>query len=160
MVEKKPQAPPAPTGPIPVVDGQFKVPSKPGEKSNLIGNRCKTCGEVFFPARVACRKCTSMEMEEFVFPTVGKLYSYTTIRVKPPHSLINVPYVVGLVEVEGGEKVKTQLDVKDQSELTIGQDVELIIDVIGKMYEPMGLIKPGTEVLGWKFRPVKKQGGN
>jgi uncharacterized OB-fold protein len=94
-------------------------------------------------------------MEEFIIPTVGKLYSFTTIRVRPPHSIMQVPYVVGLVEVAGGEKVKTLIDVKDQSELKIGMDVELIIDVIGKMVEPMGVIKPGQEVLGWKFRPVR-----
>ncbi|MFH1382684.1 MAG: Zn-ribbon domain-containing OB-fold protein [Chloroflexota bacterium] len=156
MVTKKPEAEATPTGPVPIIEGYFKVPAKPGQTSNLLGNKCKSCGEVFFPARVCCRKCSSEDMEPFTFPTVGKLYSFTTIRVKPPHTLMQVPYVVGLVEVEGGEKVKTLIDVKDQKELQIGMDVELVIDVIGKMVEQMGLIKPGQEVLGWKFRPVKK----
>lgn len=151
----KPEKQETTTSPVPIREGLLKVPSKLGKTSNLIGNKCRSCGEVFFPARVCCRHCSSEDMEEFIIPTVGKLYSFTTIRVRPPHSIMQVPYVVGLVEVAGGEKVKTLIDVKDQSELKIGMDVELIIDVIGKMVEPMGVIKPGQEVLGWKFRPVR-----
>ena len=154
MVTKKSERQEIGTSPVPIQEGLFRVPSKPGQPSNLIGNKCRSCEEVFFPARVCCRQCSSGDMEEFIIPTVGKLYSFTTIRVKPPHSIVQVPYVVGLVEVAGGEKVKTLIDVKDQSELKIGMDVELIIDVIGKMDEPMGVIRPGQEVLGWKFKPV------
>ncbi|MBI4284904.1 MAG: OB-fold domain-containing protein [Chloroflexi bacterium] len=148
---------PTGTSPAPIGEGYFVIPAKPSERPRLLGNKCRSCGEVFFPRRVACRNCSSQDMEDIVFSSSGKLYAFTTIRVRPPHCIVPVPYMLGIVELEGGERVRTLLTDCDQSSLEIGMDMELGIESIGKAQEPVGKIEVGQEVQAWKFRPVRKR---
>ncbi len=95
-------------------------------------------------------------MEKIPLSRVGKLFSFTTVRVKPPHFIGEVPYLVGVVELPEGERIKTLLTGCDQSFLEIGMEMELVIEPVGRLKAPMGNIEAGTEVLGWKFRPLRK----
>jgi len=97
-------------------------------------------------------------MEKVTLSRVGKLFSFTTVRVKPPHFIGEVPYLVGVVELPEGERIKTLLTGCDQSELEIGMEMELVIERVGKLKAPIGSIDAGTEVSGWKFRPLRKGG--
>ena len=144
-------------GPIPIGEGLFVVPPSPSEKPYIIGSKCRSCGESFFPKRVSCAHCSSFDMEEFAFNRIGKLYSFTTIRVKPPHYIGPVPFMMGIVELPEKERVRTLLTDCDQGSLEIGMDMELVIEVVGKSIEPVGKVEKGQDVLGWKFRPVRKQ---
>lgn len=65
-------------------EGQFTMPSIPGEQPRLIGSRCRACGEYFFPKQVACANCLKQDMEEVLLSPRGKLYSYTIVRQRPP----------------------------------------------------------------------------
>ena len=95
-------------------------------------------------------------MEKVTLSRVGKLFSFTTVRVKPPHFIGEVPYLVGVVELPEGERIKTLLTGCDQSELEIGMEMELVIERVGKLKAPIGNIDAGTQVSGWKFRPLRK----
>ena len=143
--------------PTPIEEGLFTLPSSPLEKPHLIGKKCHSCGETFFPGRVRCRHCSSQDMEEVALSPTGRLYSFTTIRVKPPHFIGQVPYLVGVVELPEGERIRTLLTDCDQDSLEIGMDMELVIESAGKIAEPFGKIESGTELLGWKFRPVGRR---
>lgn len=141
----------------PIQEGLFELPSTPSERPYLIGNRCRSCGETFFPKRVCCRRCSSGDLEKVSLSRIAKLYSFTTIRVKPPHFIGQVPYMVGIVELPEGERIRTLLADCDQNSLEIGMEMELIIESVGKAIEPLGNIEVGTEVLGWKFKPLRKK---
>jgi len=65
--------------------------------------------------------------------------------------------MAGMVQLEGGERVRTLLTDCDQDSLEIGQEMELVIESLGKAKEAMGRIKVGDEVLTWKFRPVRRK---
>jgi len=143
--------------PVPIGEDLFALPSSPADKPYLIGSRCKSCGETFFQNRVCCRRCTSEDMERVSLNQTGKLYSFTTIRVKPPHFLGDVPYLMGVVELPEGERIRALLTECDQGSLEIGMDMELVIESVGKTTKPVGKIDVGTEVLGWKFRPRRKE---
>ena len=144
-------------GPRPVEDGRFVIPPASPEEPYLIGNKCRSCGEIFFPSRTCCRNCSSYDMEEITFPRTGKLHSFTTVRIHPPHCLLEVPYMAGKVELEGGEQIRTLLTDCDQSSLEIGMEMELAIESIGKAKESMGKIAVGDEILAYKFRPVRRK---
>ena len=144
-------------GPTSVGERFFTLPSAVTEKPHLIGNKCSSCGEVFFPSRLCCRRCSSSEMKEVPLSRRGTLYSFTTIRVRPPYFVGEVPYLVGVVELPEGERIRTLLSHCDQSCLKIGMEMELSIEVVGKSNKPIGKIEVGTEVLGWTFRPVRGQ---
>ncbi len=144
-------------GPVPISEGLFVLPSLPSEKPYLIGNRCRACGETFFPGRTACRRCASPDMEPVNLSRTGKLVSFTTVRVNPPHFIGPLPYLVGVVELPEGERIRTLLTDCTQESLKIGMAMELVIESVGKSYEAIGKIEAETEVVGWKFRPVKRQ---
>lgn len=136
--------------PIMIGEGLFVVPSSPSEEPHLLGRKCRNCGEVFFPPRRCCRRCSSQDMEELVLSRIGKLYSFTVVRKTPPGSLTKAPYFVGTVELPEGERINTLLtncDPDNPDSLKIGDEMELVVDVIGKDEVS------GQEVLGWKFRP-------
>lgn len=96
-------------------------------------------------------------MEEVGLSRIGRLYAFTTIRVKPPHFIGEVPYLTGVVELPEGERIKTLLTECEQDSLEIGMEMELVVESVGKTSEPIGKIKVGTEVLGWRFRPLRKK---
>ncbi len=134
---------------IPTGEGLFVIPSSPSGKPYLVGSKCRSCGEVVFPARRCCRRCTSMNLEEVALSRKAKLYSFTTVRVKLPDAKSASPYLTGIVELPEGERIRTLLTDGDNASLKIGDEMELVIDVV---YED----ESGREVLGWKFKPVRK----
>ncbi|MBI4286068.1 MAG: OB-fold domain-containing protein [Chloroflexi bacterium] len=136
---------------VPVVEGLFTWPA---EKPQLIGTRCRTCGSVFFPKKVACNNpaCHEKKVEDVLLGTRGKLYSFTIQYYPPPppfrYSEPFTPYGIGLVELPEGVRIAGILTTGDLNEIKIGMDVELVVD---KLYED----EEGNEVVTYKFRPVK-----
>lgn len=124
---------------------QFLSPnSKTGA---LLGNRCPKCGESFFPAKYCCRNCSNEDMEKIALGTRGTLYAFTKIRVNLPNAKVAAPFLVGIVELEEGERVSALLADCEIETLHIGDEMELIIDTIY-------VNEKGNEVLGWKYKPA------
>lgn len=134
---------------IPIGEGLFVIPSSPSEKPCLIGSKCRSCGEVIFPPRYCCRRCSSRDLEEVALSRRGKLCSFTSILVKLPGAKLEPPYFVGIVELPEGERIRTLLTNSSPALLKIGDEMELIIDAVYKD-------ESGREVLGWKFKPVRE----
>jgi uncharacterized OB-fold protein len=132
---------------VPIGEGLFVIPSSPGEKPYLIGSKCRSCGEVLFPARRSCRRCCSMDLEEVALSRTASLYGFTDVQVRLPDAKTPPPYLAGIVEIPEGERIRTMLTGADAASLKIGDKMELVIDVV---YED----ESGREVLGWKFKPV------
>ena len=134
---------------VPLKEGLFKLPASPGESPRLIGSRCRSCDETFFPRRKFCRNCLSPNMEEVLLSPRGKLLSFTTVWQAPPGYTGRVPYILGKVDLPEGEHILTQITgCDDESCLEIGMEMELLIDGIGED-------AAGNEVLMYKFKPAK-----
>ena len=137
---------------IPCLEGLFTMP--PAEP-RLIGNRCKSCGVIFFPKATSCRNpyCSKTEpLEEMLFGGRGTLFTFTVNYFQPPPPYHSpepfVPYASGWVELPEGLKVQAMIvPGYDEKSLRIGMEMELMID---KLYED----EQGTEVMSWKYRPV------
>jgi uncharacterized OB-fold protein len=133
---------------IPIGEGLFVIPPSPSEKPYLVGSKCRSCGEVIFPPRRRCRRCSSKDLENVALSRRAKLHSFTTVQVKLPGAKLEPPYFVGVVELPEGERIRTILT-EDPSSLKTGDEMEVVIDVVYKD-------ESGKEVLGWKFKPVKR----
>ena len=74
---------------IPAIDGWFTWP--PSNAPHLIGSRCKSCGDYFFPKIKTCRnpKCMSNDMEEALLSRKGKLWTYTINYFKAPPPFVS-----------------------------------------------------------------------
>jgi hypothetical protein len=134
---------------IPLEEGYFTIPSSAGEESHLIGSKCRSCGEYFFPKRVFCAKCFLEDTEEVLLSRKGKLYTYTTVHVPMFGKVVmdRGEYCVGQVDLPEGPRIQTTLSC-DPSELKIGMDMELDLKKINED-------KRGNDVVVYQFRPYK-----
>jgi uncharacterized OB-fold protein len=134
---------------IPFKDGLFTWPLTPGEQPFLLGNKCKSCGKLYFPKTALCLDCLKEDtLEEVKLSQRGKLYTYTIVRVPSPG--FKVPYAFGYIDLPEGVRVCSQISAAEPVEenLKLGMDMEL---AIGQVREEAG--KP---IIGYLFHPAKK----
>ena len=119
---------------VPAVEGWFTMDEA---EPHLIGNRCTTCGTVFFPAAaLACRNpsCDGTEFEEARLSGRGKVWSYTTNHYAPPAPYVSpdpfVPYSVAAVELDEEKLVVMGQVEGDADSLRVGAEVELVLSTL------------------------------
>ena len=89
---------------IPIEEGFFRIPDDPDEPPRLLGSRCPSCGEVFFPRRLVCAQCLHEGCEDVELSTRGRLWTWTYCHVPLfGKKDADVPgYGVGQVDLERG----------------------------------------------------------
>lgn len=136
---------------VAMTPGHFTVPEDPREPPKLLGSRCESCDEHFYPRRAICAKCLSPTMADVELGPRGTLYSYTFVHFPMFGStrVEHVGYGVGQVDLPEGPRVQFPLAGK-QEEFRVGQAVQTELETLR---EEDG----GREVVIVRFRPV--QGG-
>ncbi len=128
----------------------FSTPLYPPEKVNLMGSKCRDCGEVFLGKVVACQNCQGENLENVTLSRSGKLYSYTIARYKPPGNYKGPepfePFAVGLVELPEGVRILSPITGCGFEQLKIGMKLNLVV-------EELYVNEQGSHVLSYKFRP-------
>ncbi len=120
-------------------------------KYGLIGTKCKTCSQVFFPPKSLCPDCRRRGvLEDFKFSGSGDILSYTIITAPPEGFESYAPYAVGLIKLDEGATISGQV-VGDITKLDIGKKVKT---VFRKMYEDGD---GGVIHYGVKFEVVEGQ---
>jgi hypothetical protein len=109
------------------VDSPFTLPGffDALADGRLVAAACD-CGERLVPPRTACYACGSRDLELEEQPRTGELYSYTEVRTAPPAFEDDVPYTVGVVELDSGARLLGRVDA-DYDDVSIGDAVELQI---------------------------------
>jgi uncharacterized OB-fold protein len=135
---------------VPAVEGWFTMDP---EDPRLLGNRCTTCGSVFFPkAALACRNpgCRGSEFEEVALGRRGRVWSYTTNHYAPPAPYVAPdpfePYTIAAVELADEKMVVLGQVEGDASELQVGSEVEVVLATLFEDDE--------HEHMVWKWRAV------
>lgn len=95
------------------------------QRYRLEAARCKRCGKISFPPRSICPKCGSIEFEPTKLPEVGTVRTFTVIRVAPSQFLEQVPYAIGIVELDGGVRITAQIVDCSLEDIKIGQRVRV-----------------------------------
>ncbi len=140
---------------VPAIDGWFTVEDEPV----LLGNRCTTCGTVFFPkASIACRNpgCDGTEFAEHRLSRHGTIWSYTDAQYQPPPPYVprgeeHVPFAIAAVEL-AEEQLVVLGQVADGftvADLAVGMPVELVVE---ELYAD-----GDTSRVVWKWRPVAEE---
>lgn len=96
------------------------------QRYRLEAGKCKKCGEVSFPPRIVCPNCKSQDFETIRLNDEGKLLTFTIIRVASDKFFGTTPFAIGIVELNDGVKVTTQIADVDFSQLKIEQKVKLV----------------------------------
>lgn len=100
----------------------------------LLGNRCRACGEPFFPAARGCTRCGGNDLDTFKLGGSGTLWSWT-IQLFPPKAPYDgadpggtfQPYGIGYVEMPCGLKIETRLAATGDPGFAIGQTMRLVL---------------------------------
>ena len=82
--------------------------------------KCTKCGKIFFPPRLICSECKNREFNSIKISDEGTLKTYTVIRVGPTNFVDEVPYAVGIVELNDGLSTMMQVTDCEPEELSIG----------------------------------------
>ncbi|MBI3190629.1 Zn-ribbon domain-containing OB-fold protein [archaeon] len=91
----------------------------------LVGTVCKSCKSLHFPPRVVCMGCGLDNQEPIKFSGNGKLLSYTVIHAAPDGFEKQVPYVIGLVQLEEGPVISSQI-VGNTNDTSINKPVKVV----------------------------------
>jgi uncharacterized OB-fold protein len=135
---------------IPVQEGFWAEPSSPGERPQLLGHKCRDCGEIFFPRRNngICTHCQSRNLVEMKLSSKGKIYNYTIVEQKPPaYYKGEVPYALGFIELPEGVRLRSLFTGCNLNDLKVGMEVEIVIERLFENDE-------GDEIITYKFRPI------
>ena len=137
---------------IPVQEGLFTWPAA---EPQLIASKCKACGDVVFPKQLSCPDCSGDEVEEILLSRRGTVYTWTIQNFPPPIPPYAgsgdrdtfVPYGVGYIELPEGVRVDGRLTENDPEKLSIGMEMELVIEKFADDAE-------GNELVTFAFQPV------
>ncbi|UCD58107.1 MAG: Zn-ribbon domain-containing OB-fold protein [Candidatus Hydrogenedentota bacterium] len=91
----------------------------------LEAGRCKKCGKVSFPPRLICNKCQGREFEHFEMRRTGKVVTHTVIRTPADEFSGEAPFAVGIIEMDDGARLTTQIADVSFEEIEIGMPVKL-----------------------------------
>lgn len=133
---------------IPIEEGFFRIPDDPAEPPHLLGSRCPSCEEVFFPRRLVCARCLHEGTEDVELSTRGRIHTWTYCHV-PLFGKTDTSsggYGVAQVDLPEGPRVQSILQ-GGPGDFAIGQEVEIDLEVLRTEAN-------GDEVVIYRFRPV------
>lgn len=71
--------------------------------------RCTACGEASFPPKPICPSCWAGEIEWIDLYPAGRIYSWTRIHAGPAVFADELPYDVGVVDLDCGLRLACRL---------------------------------------------------
>ena len=91
----------------------------------LEASRCQKCSKVFYPPRKVCSKCHGREFEPFPMKRTGKVVTHAVIRTPAPEYVGEAPFAVGIIQIDDGPRLTTQIVDVALDEISIGMPVRL-----------------------------------
>ena len=136
---------------IPLREDFWTSPSNNNDQARLIGSKCSSCGEIFFPKKEKnwCVHCNKSTLEEIILSNKGKIATFSVVMQQPGGGFYKgtVPYAYGCVDLEDGIRIETLLSADDFDQLAVDQNVEMVIE---KFYND----EDANEIVTFKFKPV------
>ena len=137
---------------VPLRKGFWTQPASSEEEPHLIGSKCISCGEIFFPRKEKgwCIHCQQKKLEDIELSRRGKIVSFSVVMQQPGGGFYKgpVPYAYGLVSLPEDVMVESLFVENMLDYLAVNGDVELVIERLCDDEE-------GNEIITFKFKPVK-----
>jgi uncharacterized protein len=96
------------------------------ERSELLIQRCQDCGRYVFYPREFCPH----DMGQLTYERVsgrGRILTYSVVvRTGDPRYAKLTPFVAAVVQLNEGPTMYSRIDVKDPSDVTFNQEVEVV----------------------------------
>jgi|Deesub1362B_J571_1020462.scaffolds.fasta_scaffold00003_306 hypothetical protein len=111
------------------------------------GYKCTSCGKIYNVKRFRCLNCRSESFEQISLPREGILLYYSIVRTAPKRFGKYTPYVLGLIRLNNGLNILSQVVDVSLEELKSGLKLEAVFRIL---YE---YGRSGHIIYGTKFRP-------
>ncbi len=133
-----------PAKPVPVPSALAKPFWDALQRHEFMLQRCANCGHCNHPPQLICTRCHSKDVQWTEVAQTGTLYSYTIVH-RPPILAYkpDVPYGVGLVDIDGTDARLLSNVLCPPSELRIGMRVQLVFETASEAitlfkFKPIG----------------------
>jgi uncharacterized OB-fold protein len=106
----------------------FKEYNEALKENRILGLKCRSCGALTVPPKMACRQCASYDMDVVEVDGSGKIKTFTTVFVAAEGRESEVPYILVMVELDEGPWLMGNLegiDPKTASMELIGKKVKM-----------------------------------
>ena len=104
--------------------------------------RCRACRSTYFPPQPFCPRCATDDVEVVRATGRGFLYSYVISHLAAPG--FDAPYVIGVVELEEGPRLLTNIiDVPPEPDrLPLDLPLEAVFQSVGEVALPLFRPRP------------------
>lgn len=103
---------------------------------HLMGSICKKCGYESFPPRADCPQCLSGDFEYKEFSGKATLVTYTKIHAAPTGFENDVPYTIGVVDLEESGRLLAWFgDTISDDEIEIGMKLQVVPRIFEEIEE-------------------------
>ncbi len=116
--------------PVPVPTPETEPYWAAARQGQLVIQRCGDCGEHCFYPRLVCPACMSDALRWVPCSGRATVYSWTEVRRAPGAFADDVPYVVGLVELEEGPRMLTWIRSERPEAVRIGMGVKVAFEPV------------------------------
>ncbi len=118
-----------------------------GERYDLDGNKCTTCGTAYFPARAVCPQCRRKgKLVDQKMPKTGKIITFTELFSGPAGFEHETPYFIAIIELDNKARLLSQVVDSEKEKVKVGARVE-------KVFRKISDIDPeGPIAYGYKFK--------
>lgn len=96
------------------------------QRYRLEAAQCSNCGAASFPPRLVCPECKGKTFHTITLNDEGTLVTFTVVRVGSEKFSKSTPFAVGIVELDHGVRITTQITDVDPDTLKTGQKVKLV----------------------------------
>ena len=106
----------------------FKDYSEALKQNKILGLKCRSCGAITVPPKMACRQCAGFDMDIVEVEGSGKIRTFTTVFVGAEGREGEVPYIIVMVELDEGPWLMGNLegiDPRTASMELIGKKVKM-----------------------------------
>ena len=125
----------------------FKDYNEALQQNRLLGLKCRSCGAITVPPKIACRQCAGSELDVTVVKGSGKIRTFTTVNVAADGREDEMPYTIVMVELEEGPWLMGNLEGIDPQAASM--------ELIGKRVKMTHRVFPGDNYsAGESSRPV------
>ena len=106
-------------------------------QGKLVFKKCSACGHVQFPPRALCPACWSDKLEWTEHSGSGSVLSFTTVHRAPTPAFVGkVPYVLAMIELEGGPRMMSNIVGEGALEVKLGDCVRVVFEKRGEAALP------------------------
>jgi uncharacterized protein len=131
--------------PVPALRGEERLYFEGARNHQLIFQTCETCSSHVWYPRAVCPQCMGTHLLPTVSAGHGWVYSFTTLhRAGHPSRHDDVPYTIGLIDLDEGIRVIGDVISADPREVHIGLPVTATFSAITPAFA-VPAFKPSRE---------------